>query len=164
MGRTEDIHLGARASVQVGWAEPAFGSDQRAMILTSSASYGAQPQTLDTVLANGSFNGRVENGTLRDSLAEARARWYHEQSHHWPCYALIDGAVGHNLDLDDQLLLGGDNGLRGYPLRYQDGTFRLLMTVEERYFSDVYLFKTLRLGGAVFADTGRVWGQAPLAV
>ena len=31
------------------------------------------------------------------------------------------GTTGHNLDLDNQILLGGDNGLRGYPLRYQGG-------------------------------------------
>jgi outer membrane translocation and assembly module TamA len=37
------------------------------------------------------------------------------------------------------------------------------LTVEQRYFSDLYLLRTLRLGGAVFADSGRVWGTPPLA-
>ena len=51
----------------------------------------------------------------------------------------------------------------GYPLRYQSGTARALWTVEQRYFTDWYPFRLFRVGGAVFFDTGRTWGQAPLA-
>jgi hemolysin activation/secretion protein len=55
-------------------------------------------------------------------------------------------------------LLGGDNGLRGYPLRYQSGNQRALLTLEERVYTDWYLFRLIRVGGAVFFDTGRAWG------
>jgi outer membrane translocation and assembly module TamA len=58
----------------------------------------------------------------------------------------------------DTLYLGGDNGLRGYPLRYQSGTRRALFTAEERYFSDLYLWRLFRLGAAAFFDVGRAWG------
>jgi hemolysin activation/secretion protein len=70
---------------------------------------------------------------------------------------------GWRLDLDDQILLGGDNGLRGYPLRYQDGSARAQWTVEQRYFTDWYPFQLVRVGGAIFFDTGRTWGMGPLA-
>ena len=66
------------------------------------------------------------------------------------------------MDLDNQILLGGDNGLRGYPLRYQDGTGRVLWSVEQRYFTDWYPFRLFRVGAAVFFDAGRTWGTAPL--
>jgi hemolysin activation/secretion protein len=56
------------------------------------------------------------------------------------------------------LLLGGDNGLRGYPLRYQSGTRRALFTLEERVYTDWYPFRLARVGGAVFYDIGRAWG------
>ena len=58
----------------------------------------------------------------------------------------------------DLLLLGGDNGLRGYPLRYQSGEHRALFTVEERVYTDWYPFRLFRVGGAVFYDIGRAWG------
>ena len=32
--------------------------------------------------------------------------------------------------------LGGDTGLRGYPLRYQNGNQRALFTVEERLYTN----------------------------
>ena len=55
-------------------------------------------------------------------------------------------------------LLGGDNGLRGYPLRYQSGTRRALFTVEERFYTDLYVWQLFRIGGAAFFDVGRAWG------
>jgi outer membrane translocation and assembly module TamA len=58
----------------------------------------------------------------------------------------------------DQLVLGGDNGLRGYPLRYQTGARRVLLTAEQRIYTDVYLWRLFRLGGAAFVDVGRAWG------
>ena len=61
------------------------------------------------------------------------------------------------------MLLGGDTGLRGYPLRYQDGTAKALFTVEQRYFTDWYPFRLWRIGGAIFFDAGRTWGQPELA-
>ena len=39
-----------------------------------------------------------------------------------------------NPDMGEQLLLGGDNGLRGYPLRYQSGNKSLLFNVERRAY------------------------------
>jgi hemolysin activation/secretion protein len=70
--------------------------------------------------------------------------------------AAIDTAA--NGDASDQLLLGGDNGLRGYPLRYQSGTHRALLSVEQRGYTDWYPFRLFRIGGAVFLDYGRAWG------
>ena len=58
-----------------------------------------------------------------------------------------------------QLLLGGDNGMRGYPLRYESGTSRGILTVEQRVFTDWYPFRLVRFGAAVFADVGRTWGS-----
>jgi hypothetical protein len=42
-------------------------------------------------------------------------------------------------------------------------TARALPKVEERWFSDWYPFRLFRVGGAVFADLGRTWGDAPFA-
>ena len=52
--------------------------------------------------------------------------------------------------------------MRGYPLRYQNGDSKMLITIEQRYFTDWYPFRLMRVGGAIFADAGRVWGRNPL--
>ncbi len=61
-------------------------------------------------------------------------------------------------DPTQTLQLGGDNGLRGYPLRCQSGTRRALVTVEERFFTDLYVWRLFRVGGAAFVNVGRAWG------
>jgi hypothetical protein len=43
-------------------------------------------------------------------------------------------------------------------LRYQSGDRRALFTIEERAYTDWYLFRLVRVGGAVFYDRGRAWG------
>jgi hemolysin activation/secretion protein len=78
-------------------------------------------------------------------------------------YIGLTGTYGHNLDLDQYLVLGGDTGLRGYPLKFQTGDKRAVITVEQRYFTDWYPFRLFHVGGAAFFDVGRTWGNSPVA-
>jgi hemolysin activation/secretion protein len=112
----------------------------------------------------------VQDGTLDNAVLNSAVRFYDEQSGYWPFrdgnwlfFTTLAGSVGKRLDLENQILLGGDNGLRGYPLRYQDGTSRALLSLEERYFSNWYPFRLFRVGAAVFFDMGRTWGRPDLA-
>jgi hemolysin activation/secretion protein len=84
------------------------------------------------------------------------------QSPHRVLFLGLSALKGKNLDLDQPLQLGGDNGLRGYPLRYQSGTSRWLFTAEQRLFSNWYPFRLFNVGGALFYDMGEVRGQDPL--
>jgi len=161
--RTEDFYLGTTAGVRVGWADTAFGSSRSALIFSGAAGQSMGDTDHNTVLFAQSFSGRVEDGTLRNGVLDANVRYYARQSSKWLFFTTLDATVGHNLDLDNQMLLGGDNGLRGYPLRYQGGDARALFTVEQRYFTDWFPFRLFRVGGAVFFDAGRTWGHAPLA-
>jgi len=162
IGRTEDFYLGTAASVRVGYADASLGSSSSALLLQSSATRGFRHGGT-TLLLYGDFSGRLTQGALYNGIMDASVRYYVEQSKNWLFYGMFLGTKGWRLDLDNQILLGGDNGLRGYPLRYQDGTQRAQMTLEQRYFTDWYPFRLFRVGGAVFFDAGRVWGAAPLA-
>ncbi len=64
---------------------------------------------------------------------------------------------GHQLPGHEQLAAGGDNGLRGYPIGYQQGQKRYLLTLEQRYISSLHLFNLFRLGAVVYLDFGRAW-------
>ena len=161
--RTEDFYLGTIATLRVGWADSALGSSRSAMIFTSSAGRGFRDGGTSTLLLAADFTGRLENGTLQNGLADASVRYYAEQSKNWLFFTTLVATKAWRPDLDNQVLLGGDNGLRGYPLRYQDGTARALWTIEQRYFTDWFPFRLFRVGGAIFFDAGRTWGQPALA-
>ncbi|MCP4580259.1 MAG: BamA/TamA family outer membrane protein, partial [candidate division Zixibacteria bacterium] len=55
-------------------------------------------------------------------------------------------------------VLGGDNGLRGYPDRYFNGTRLALVNTEYRVFSPIEIL-TVGLGGALFFDAGYIWDE-----
>jgi outer membrane protein assembly factor BamA len=162
IGRTEDFQLGASWSAMLGWADRSFGSDRNALIFSTKAGRGFRVGEASTLLLNGELSGRLEEAALRDTVIETEARYYVQQSKRALFFVTVEGTVGHKPDLDNQILLGGDNGLRGYPLRYQSGTSSALLTVEQRYFTDWYPFRLFRIGGAAFFDVGRTWGPTEL--
>jgi outer membrane protein assembly factor BamA len=162
IGRAEDFYLGTRFSGKLGWSDPAFGADREALVFLATLGHGYGERDHSTLLLTSKLSGRLEDGQLRDAMLEGAIRYYVKQSQHRLFFATLEASAGRNLDLDDQLLLGGDSGLRGYPLRYQAGTSRALLTVEQRYFTDWYPFRLFRVGGAAFFDVGRTWGDTPL--
>ncbi len=160
--RTEDFYLGTRLSARLGWATSAFGADRDALTFSSLAGRGFLVSPRTTLLFSTALGGRLESGQPRNAVLSASARYYFEESDRRLFFTTLEGSLGRHLDLDNQILLGGDSGLRGYPLRYQTGTARALLTVEQRYFSDWYPFRLFRVGGAIFFDVGRTWGTTPI--
>lgn len=163
IGRTEDVFLGKELRAELGWATSLLGSDRSAGIFAVGGQLGRPVGEHDLVFLGGTWRGRLESGSTADALLEANTRYYHRFDDRNLFMTSLAAAHGSDLDLDHQLQLGGDNGLRGYPLRYQNGDTRALLTVEERYFTNWFPFRMFRVGGAVFADAGRTWGTAPLA-
>src|SRR5580658_1573709 len=159
IGRTEDLYFGTEISGEVGLSNGAFGADRNAIMLTAKAVRGIEVTELQQLFLTSDFSSRVEDGRARNLIADAGAKYYWRWREDWLLYAGLSGTVTDALDPDMQLLLGGDNGLRGYPLRYESGTSRALLTVEQRFYTDWYPFRLVRVGGAVFADVGRTWGN-----
>ncbi|MCH8117987.1 MAG: BamA/TamA family outer membrane protein [Proteobacteria bacterium] len=162
IGRTEDFLMGTRLSAMLGWSDQNFGATTDAVIYQASASRGFGSIDRNALLLAATASGRIASGDTQNTLATLSARYYRHQSEKRLFFATVDVTVGADLDLDNPVQLGGDSGLRGYPLRYQSGDAKILLTVEQRYFTDWYPFRLIRVGGAVFFDAGRTWGENPL--
>ena len=159
---TEDRFLGTRISGRLGLASSDAGSDRDAWILKAAAQKGFGSTSKNSLLLAAGLDARLEVGSFENLSLGLSAKYYRRQSEHRLLYVGLAGTYGHRLDLDQHLLLGGDNGLRGYPLRYQAGDKKALITVEQRFFTDWYPFRLFHVGGAVFFDAGRAWGETPL--
>lgn len=159
IGRTEDLHLGRSARFELGFAGTAFGSTRDAFILNGALQAGTDLGR-ERYLINGlGWHGRLEDGSLHDAVLDASSRFYLRQSERRVFFASASASITSRLDPENQLLLGGDNGLRGYPLRYQAGKSNALLTLEERFYSSWQPLKLFNVGAALFFDTGRAWGQ-----
>jgi Surface antigen variable number repeat len=164
MGRTEDISLGWNIRAVVGLAKERFGSDRDATLVDTSLQKGWEPGGSGRLLLlRAGASTRLERDEDRDTQVSAGARYYRRNLEKNLFSISLSALVTRRLDPEKQVLLGGDSGLRGYPLRYQAGDRFALLNVEERFFTDWYPFRLFRVGYAVFADAGRVGGLDPRA-
>ena len=159
IGRTEDIGLGIRSYVELGWSDESFGGIGDYLVgraFLSGRWYLADRHLLHMALE---FNGRyeIEERFTDEAITTivATYSWQHHQQ--WNLVLRGDYTVVRNLPVHRQLTLGGDSGLRGYPSRYQVGDRRHLFTLEERYYTNLIPFGLFHMGWAAFVDFGRAW-------
>jgi len=159
LGRTEDVFIGERYQWALGWSGESFGATRDQ--LSFEGSY------LNTLLAGSQqlwVIGSSLSGfwTLDDESFEnfwwvVESRYHFKQSRNWALYSGLrleytDGLTGEN-----QVTLGGENGLRGYDRNYQVGDRSVVWSIEQRYYSDWHPFRLFRVGLAAFIDVGRAW-------
>src|SRR5690606_10106735 len=82
----------------------------------------------------------------------------HQLNNSSSAVGIINAEFGRQLFQDNALYLGGDTGLRAFPLYYQRGDSRVVATAEYRYFTDWSILQLLDVGFASFVDAGRSWG------
>lgn len=156
IGRVEDFAMGTQVGLHLGRALESMGSTRDAWVYGAGLSNGFDVTKDSFVQTSISTNGRYADEGENQSLG-ASARYYNRHGRHLVYYAAFSADAVHNPDIPGPLTIGGDEGLRGYPLRYQAGERRMLATLEARAYSDWYPFRLFRVGGAVFYDTGRAW-------
>lgn len=158
IGRDEFLAMGVNARVSLGYATAGLGSSTSALVGSAAITRGYAPGAEQNLLASLQWDRRL--GGTRGALDQfgASFRWFVPQSKHWIFFAGGSASTIRGGGAADQFLLGGQNGLRGYPARYQTGDKRALLSLEQRYYSDWYPWRVLRVGAAAFFDAGRAWG------
>lgn len=158
IGRPEYLPMGWRWTGQLGAALTGMGATREALLYAGRVSRGLVPAPGQRLMLAGSVEGRLTDAGIERQKLSATGQWFKPWSEGTVTYV---GAAADLLTQPgplDMLTLGGDNGLRGYPLRYQNGTQRALFSVEQRFYTDFFPFRLFRVGAAGFADVGRAWG------
>lgn len=159
IGRTEDPYVGRSLYAELGVSDDTFGGRGRAILTQLNALDAWHFGPTQELFWSAALAGRVEQGTARNVSLTSQARYFDRLTEHQLFYVSLSGTATRRLDADQQLLLGGDTGLRGYPIRFQGGTSSALLTVEHRLFTDWFPFRLVRFAGAAFFDAGRTWGR-----
>ncbi len=158
--RVEDVRDGFVWRTELGYSATGLGATEDRVVLNLDFQ--------DALLATDTNYARYalsQSGTYRlddDRFENLRGTlnltYFHGGSVSWNSwYTNLSYTVAHNLTADQQLLIGGNNGLRGYPSDYQQGNRRALWTLERRYFPEWHPFQLFRMGGVLFTDVGRAW-------
>lgn len=159
MHRIEDFNLGRSWSLRLGLSDTVFGSDGDRLVygLTLRNAWQLNEKTLSQLETQINGYWRYKDNQSESVIWETNWRWYNGVGRRSGTYLALDVRVGKNLTIAEELMLGAEEQLRGYPDRYQKGSRSVAFTAEHRYYTDIHLWRLLRVGGAVFFDVGRAW-------
>lgn len=164
MGITEDIRLGGSFRARIGWKDEAYGSTEEGHVLGLNYDFGSFITTntlglLDLGLYHESNQTIDDNGriSIRGQLYNFRG-----VNHSYVFSSRLEAVQ--NPELFERLEVGGDSGLKGYPVRFQNGDRVFTISAERRVYFNVYLWQLLKFGFAAFAEVGSAWdnGEDPL--
>lgn len=159
MGRVEDIQLGHRLKTNVGLLHEQLGSDNNYLRFGADYEKGFAPSDEKLVLLSAGYNAYVGNGDLSGQHLSLRGEWFDYQGDRSSLRVATRFDLATNLQADEQIILGGDNGLRGYPTAIQNGDKAALLTVEKRFYYNWYPWQLAKVGAVAFADAGTAWGN-----
>lgn len=151
--KDEDFAIGYHGNVIAGRSR---GGITR---LRSEHAYGCQlaPGTLVLVALSGSTRfGPTNRNTLLSGDARYIQRFSSRFSQTLIVRARADAAI--DADRDIQFFADGQNGLRAYPNFALEGTRRVVLNMEDRWFLGRELLQLFEPGAAVFVDSGRIRG------
>lgn len=139
--QSSDLAEGKSLGYQLRWlSEKGFGDAAHLTLLTVQ---------LDAMLG-------IQGGD--QVIAAAKAEDFYRLSDQFTLYTKLQYDQRSRNFLDQPLDLGGETGLRGYPVQYQLGTQRWLSTAELRWYPQLTVYQLLDLGFVAFADVGRASG------
>ncbi len=155
---TEDVFLGKQFTALVGYSPRGDGFLVGSTFWRDGWRFPNDDVLLYGLQASGYWNSRTERA--ENVVSSAWARYRHRHTPRLALHLDAQATVTDQLDPDQQVLAGGDTGLRGYPNRFQAGSRRFRLTAEERFYTDWYLARVLRVAAAAFVDVGRAWGSS----
>jgi len=91
-------------------------------------------------------------------VRQLEARWYTTWTRDHVLVLAALAAEGSRVARDYQLVVGGLNGLRAYPVQAVAGHELVRLNAEERWRLPFDFGGLLRLGAAAFYDAARAWG------
>lgn len=161
--RVQDFNLGNTFSVLAGPALDVFGSKGDALLFNINDSDGARLSPDSFVRAELGLGNRLESNGFRNTVARFEVKYFNNfgpqfigdkffGNHTIASSFSID--YSDRLDRDRELLLGADNGLRGYESKTFTGDKRYVLNLEDRFHIADNVFQLVSIGGAAFIDVG----------
>jgi outer membrane protein assembly factor BamA len=155
--RTEDLNLGNEITAKFGWSDHHAQAENEGIIFDVHANMAFKPNRQNLFLLTPYFKGRYSNHAAENTSIGAKTKFYTPVFEDHVFYMALSADYIKNEYLDEQLYLGGDSGLRGYPLRFQSGDRSFLFTMEQRFYTQWHWFQLTYVGALVFFDAGRAW-------
>lgn len=156
MDRVEDFDLGDRLALKAGFSPAFLGSTEDELYFEGRLHAGTE-----TPLGFGWLDGSIRSRARRTPLETVRrldARWIVQAHSRQTLVLAALGIDGDRTARDFQVVLGGLNGLRAYPVQALAGRRAWRFNVEDRWVFARDVAQLVTVGAAAFVDAARAWG------
>lgn len=158
INKIEDFNTGWQFNGNVGVGDG--NKDNSAWLLwNTNLSKGFSFDDRSLVLLKLRFEGEVYQDQQTRLLARFKSEYFHPFNDKWGVYFNNISTLSQNQYIDRPVNIGGNTGVRGFPLQYQHGEYSTQFTSEIRYYPNINIFKLFDLAGTAFVDAGNAFGD-----
>lgn len=158
IGLTEDYEMGLDLRVRAGRYRSTEGPDDP-WFADLEVDWTAALGERDLVRARAALSGRHAGGDAWSAWYRSiAAEYYHRLTRRNTLVGHVELDWRDRADPEDELYLGGFDGLLAYPDRFRVGDRRWLTHLESRHVSDWVLFDTIQVGYTGYLEAGAVRG------
>ncbi len=156
IGKNEDFGLGLRSRVTGGRYVDGASSDNP-WFFDIDIDHGLPVGSRNLLLTRLDLSGRYRDDSGEEAWYRSiAADYYHRTSEHNTIVVHGEYDARDNADPEDELYLGGFEGMLAYPDRFRVGDRRWLLHLEDRYVSDTVLFDTIQVGYTAYLEAGNI--------
>jgi len=161
ISQIEDFNHGWQFSGQLGLSD---GNRKNSVwaLLKAEVHKGFEMENNGLLLMNIFLEGDIYKNNEQRFVLTLNNEYFYRFTKEWGFYLNNANVISHNQYLDQPVSMGGNTGLRGFPLQYQHGKHSIKLTSEIRYYPEINLFKLFDLAGAAFFDSGKTFGDSPI--
>jgi len=155
----EDINFGWQIKMKFGFdIDNQYQDDTLGIHLASAVEKAFQQKNFFTF-----FKFKAKSYLIEDQkdrfLISGEVSTLHQLNDRWSSYYFTQIVASKNQAIYQPTALGGDNGVRGYPIQYQHGDNYWSASTELRYNPNQTLYQVVNVAWASFIDIGRTWGD-----
>ena len=159
ISQIEDFNNGWQLNTSVGLGN---GSNNNSawLLYQSTVKKGFQMNGHGLLLMNFHLSADLLHSHSERIITSLDSEYFYRLTENWGFYLHNINVFSHNQYRDNPVNIGGNNGLRGFPLQYQQGEHSMQLTAELRYYPHLNLFKLFDIAAATFFDSGKAFGES----
>ena len=167
MGRVEDIAVGYGYSMSIGYGSPFYGSDRSETVLNWLFSLSLAHQDSLFLNTHADYTTRLSSEP-RESVFNGRIKLARKNLLYQTLAARLSTVFEFGREGESQVILDGENGMRGYSPYAFNGEKRIILNIESRTIFNGGIFEKLNslvvIGSVIFLDLGYIWSGNELVL
>ncbi|MAG44526.1 hypothetical protein CL633_01420, partial [bacterium] len=140
----EDFNLGWNLTTQVG-TDIGNTDTSPTLLWQSSLTKGIEIFDDTFWFISATLDGEIysDSNNANRTVLSVNNEYFHKLNDSWGAYLKNNSQFSENQFQDNPIVLGGETGLRGYPLQYRHGDHSTQFTAEARYYPHINIYKLL---------------------